>query len=178
MRTEYESKDIVGESGTLSRDIAIRRSSTDEAPDQFAEHVSLRRLGWVAPLTLVVAVIANEILYAIAARLNPRIGKWPLAGPSQIFLSTLAYLVIGAIVFVLVVRLSSHPVRTYWTVATIALMVSLALPLSVGAGLMPPGMPVPDATTVATLGAMHVVAYLITVTLFTRLTRAKAQVMM
>ncbi len=177
MRTEHESRNIVGESGVLSREIANRRSNAEEAPDQFAEHVSLRRLGWVAPLTLVVAVIANEILYAVAARLDPRIGKWPMAGPFQILLSTLAYLAIGALVFVLVVRFSSHPVRTYWIVATVALIVSLALPLSVGAGLMPPGMPVPDAATVATLGAMHVVAYLITVTLFTRLTRAKAQVM-
>lgn len=177
MNVQHEIRDVTGEVRAVSRETAIRRSTTAAGPGGPVARVSLRRLRWVAPLTLVIAVIADEILYAVAAALYPSIGEWPLAGPIQILLSTLAYLVIGSIVFILVVHFSSRPVRTYWIVATVALMLSLALPISAGAGLMPPGMPIPNAATVATLGAMHVIAYLITVTLFTRLTRVTAHAM-
>ncbi len=141
------------------------------SPTQPAERLSLRKFLWVAPLTLAVAIIADEILYAIAVALFPSIGQWPMAGPLQIVVSTFAYLILGSIVFALVVRFSSRPVRTYWIAGTIALIVSLALPISVGAGFVPPGLPVPDAATVVTMASMHVVAYLISVSMFTRLTR-------
>jgi hypothetical protein len=141
------------------------------SPTQPAERLSLRKFLWVAPLTLVAAIIADEILYAIAAALIPSIGQWPMAGPFQIILSTFAYLILGSIVFALVVRFSSRPVRTYWIAGTIALIVSLALPISAGAGFVPPGLPIPDTATVVTLAAMHVVAYLVTASMFTQLTR-------
>jgi hypothetical protein len=141
------------------------------SPTQPTERLSLRKFLWVAPLTLVVATIANEVLYAIAAALIPSIGQWPMAGPFQIVVSTFAYLILGSIVFALVVRFSSRPVRTYWIAGTIALILSLALPISVGVGFVPPGLPVPDAATVVMLVSMHVVAFLITVSMFTQLTR-------
>ncbi len=159
-------------SDTLRREDIVGAS---EAPHrrsaQPSEHVSLRRFLWVAPLTYVVAVIANEIVYAIAAALVPGFSQWPMAGPAQIVSSTLIYLILGSIAFVLVVRFSSRPIRTYWMVATIALILSLTLPLSVGVGMAPPGVPIPNTATVVTLAVMHVVAYAITVSLFTRLTR-------
>jgi hypothetical protein len=139
---------------------------------QPAERLSLRKFLWVAPLTLVAAIIANEVLYAIVAALIPSVGQWPMAGPIQILFSTLASLIVGSIAFALVVRFSSRPVRTYWIVATLALILSFAGPISVGAGFAPPGQPIPDTPTVITLMVMHVVAYVITVTLFIRLTRA------
>ncbi len=137
--------------------------------------LSLRKFLWVAPLTFVAATIANELLYAVATVLNPSIGQWPMAGPFQIVLSTFVYLLLGSIVFALVVRFSSRPARTYWIVGAIALILTLFLPISVGAGFVPPGIPVPDTATVVTLAAMHIVAYLITVTMFTRLTRTTPQ---
>ncbi len=139
---------------------------------QSPERLSLRKFLWVAPLTLVIAIVANEILYMLVAALIPTVGKWQGAGERQIVLGTLVYLILGSVVFALVVRFSSHPIRTYWIVATVALILSLALPLSAGAGFGPPGVPVPDTATVITLVLMHVVAYAITVSMFTRLTRA------
>jgi len=139
---------------------------------QPTERLSLRKFLWVAPLTLVAAIIANEVLYAIVVALIPSVGQWAGAGPVQIIFSTLAYLILGSIGFALVVRFSSRPVRTYRIVATLALILSLALPISVGAGFVQPGQPVPDTPTVIMLMVMHVVAYVITLTLFTRLTRA------
>lgn len=136
------------------------------------EHLSLRPFLWVAPLTLVAAIIANEVLYALVAALIPSVGHWPLAGPFQIIFSTLIYLILGSLLFALVIRFSSLPVRTYWIVATLGLILSFALPISAGAGFMPPEMPIPNPTTVITLMMMHLVAYGITTTMFTRLTRA------
>ena len=133
------------------------------------QRLSLRKFLWITPLTIVAAIIANEILYAIVAALIPSVGKWPSAGPVQIIFSTLVYLLLGSLVFALVVRFSSRPVRTYWIVASIGLILSLALPISAGAGFVPAGQPVPDTATVITLSLMHVVAYAITVTMFTRL---------
>src|SRR5215470_3021433 len=130
-----------------------------------AQRLSLRKFVWIAPLTVVAAIIANEILYAIVAALIPSGGQWSTAGPVQIILSTLVYLFLGSLVFALVVRFSSRPVRTYWIVATIGLILSLALPISAGAGFAPPEQPVPDTATVITLSLMHLVAYAITVTM-------------
>src|SRR6266540_1801609 len=122
------------------------------------QRLSLRKFLWIAPLTVVAALI-------------PSVGQWPLAGPVQIIFGTLVYMLLGSLVFALVVRFSSRPVRTYWIVASIGLILSLALPISAGAGYVPPGQPVPDTATVITLSLMHMVAYAITLTMFTRLTR-------
>jgi hypothetical protein len=87
----------------------------------------------------------------------------------QIIGATIVYLLIGTAVFALIARFSSRPARHYLIVATIALLLSLALPISAGFGDGASAAPVATVATVITLSLMHVVSYIISVTLFIRL---------
>lgn len=53
--------------------------------------------------------------------------------------------------------------------ATVGLVLSLGLPIGAGFGYAAPGAPPAGIATVITLSLMHVIAYAITVPLFTRL---------
>jgi hypothetical protein len=132
---------------------------------------SLRKLLWIGPLAMVVAIVANEIWYAIAAALSPSVGQWPGVGVVPIIISTVVYLVIASLVFAVVVRFSARPVRTYWIVATIALLISCAAPILARSGFGMPGLPPADTVSVIVLMIMHVIAFAISVPMITRLTR-------
>lgn len=122
---------------------------------------------------MVVSIVANEIFYAIVGALIPSVGEWPGTGPGPIIVVSIFLLLIASVVFAAVVRFSLRPVRTYWFVATIALVITFALPIGAGAGFGGrPGTPPADTATVITLLLMHVIAYAISVPMFTRLTRA------
>jgi hypothetical protein len=126
------------------------------------------RLIWVTPLAMLAATAANLGLYAAAGILNPEVTAWPGAGPGQIAGANFVYLLIGAIVFAVIARLSSHPARDYLIAASIGLLLSLALPISAGFGYGAPGTPPAGAATVITLSLMHVVTFAISVPLFIR----------
>jgi hypothetical protein len=125
---------------------------------------TLSRLIWVTPLAVAAATLANLGLYAGAGILFPEVTAWSGAGPGQIVGANIVYLLIGAIVFAVIARLSSRPARHYLIVATIGLLLSLGLPISAGFGSPPAG-----AATVITLNLMHVVSFAISVPLFNRL---------
>lgn len=129
------------------------------------ERVVWRRLLWVAPLAIVAASVANLIVLRTAVALFPSVGQFPMLGTAQVIASTVVYLLLATVVFVLVGKLSSRPVRQYRIVAVVALLLSFGAPLSAGAGFMPGASA--DAVTVITLIVMHVVAAAITVPLFT-----------
>ncbi len=134
---------------------------------QQTQPTTLRKLIWVTPLAMFTATLANLGLYAAAGRLYPEVTAWSGAGPGQIVGANFVYLLIGTIVFALVARYSSRPARAYLIVATIGLLLSLALPISAGFGQ--PGTPPAGTTTVITLSLMHIVSYAISVPLFNRL---------
>jgi len=122
----------------------------------------------VTPLAILAATAANLGLYAAAGILNPEVTAWPGAGPGQIAGANFVYLLIGAIVFAIIARLSSHPARHYLIAASIGLLLSLALPISAGFGYGAPGAPPAGVATVITLSLMHVVTFAISVPLFIR----------
>lgn len=171
MNSKLQRQGAFGEPGPLHRRMPAPRSTAGSRQTLSTEHISLHKLLWVTPLTFVVAVLANEILYGTASALMPSIGQWPVAGPLQVLLGTLLYVILGSLVFALVFRFVPRPIRTYWIIATIALILSFTVPVSLGAGLGPSGVPIPDTSTVFTLVSIHIVTYLIIMSMVTQLTR-------
>ena len=127
-----------------------------------------RPLLLVAPLAMAASAAANLGLYAIAGRLFPSVSAWSGAGPGQIVGASIAYLFLGTLVFAALRRLSPSPARHYRIVATLGLLLSLALPIGAAFGAGAPGAPPAGLATVLTLSLMHVVAYAISVPLFIR----------
>lgn len=130
---------------------------------------SALRLLWVAPLAMVAASAANLGLYAAAGRLNPSVTAWPGAGPGQIVGATVVYLLLGALALAAIARFARNPARVYVAVATVGLLLSLALPLAAGLGYGAPGAPPANGATALTLSLMHVLAYAISVPMYVRL---------
>lgn len=148
-------------------------SNTIATPKTASESVALPRLLWVAPLTIIVAVAANVALYIIA---NALFGvEWlPIFTLSSVIGSTVIFLIIATLIFAAVARFSKRPLWLYRRIAVVALFLSFLMPLSALFGMAAP----PDVNagaapldTVITMLVMHVIAYAISVTLFTRLTR-------
>ncbi|MCO5204162.1 MAG: DUF6069 family protein [Anaerolineae bacterium] len=141
------------------------------------ERSPLRKLLWVTPLAMGLSAAANLVLYAIAGAIAPEVTAWPGASVGQVVGATIVYLLMGTIALVLVARFSSRPVRTYWVVATIGLLLSLVMPVGAGMGYGAPGAPSAEMVTVITLSLMHVVTYAISVPMYTNLVLQESQAM-
>lgn len=93
--------------------------------------VSFARLLWVAPLTVVVAVVVNQIIKAIVIALNPALAEMEQLSQAMITLA-LEGAILAVIVFALMVWLVPHPIRWFRIVAVIALVISLIHDLLLG----------------------------------------------
>lgn len=129
----------------------------------------IRKLVWVSPLAMLLSAVINLGLYAVAGGLFPEVTAWSGAGAGQIVGANIVYLLIGTVVFALVARFSRSPARHYLFLATVGLLLSLALPIGAGFGYGAPGAPPASVATVLTLSLMHVVSYAISVPMFNRL---------
>ena len=129
------------------------------------ESVSLRKLLWVGPLTIIVAALVNLLIRTSAvAFFGVPDGFTYLQAPSVIG-STVVFLLLALLAFVLVGRMASRPVRFYRILALVALFVSFLNPVMALAGLFPaPGMNLPIFWTMI---VMHTVTAIITVSLLT-----------
>ena len=137
-------------------------------PELQTSRSPLSKLLWISPLAIAAATTANLILYAVAGALFPTVTAWSGASVGQIIGANIVYLLIGTAVFAIITRISSRPARHYLIVATIGLLLSLALPISAGFGYGAPSAPPADTATVITLSLMHIVSYAISVPLFIR----------
>jgi hypothetical protein len=119
-----------------------------------SERVSLKRLLWAGPLAIVLALIANGIVRAIAlALLDIPADFQPLQTPAFIFLTVV--LLLGAILtFAVIGRLSRRPVRTFQIVALIVLVLSFIPDI----GLLASGAPGATLPGILVLMLMHVIA--------------------
>jgi hypothetical protein len=129
---------------------------------------------WVGPLTIVVAVLANLVVRTLAVSFFGVSASFPYLQAPVIIITTVAFLVLALLVFVLVGRVSSHPVRSFRIVGGIALVVSFLNPLLQLAGHWLPatGMNLPIFWTMI---VMHIVSALITIGLLTTLAVERAQ---
>jgi hypothetical protein len=107
-------------------------ASYDTAAER-RDGVSWRRLLWVAPLTVVVALVVNLIIKTLVQALNPALTEMPQLGRPMIIL-TLEGAILAVIVFTLMVWLVPHPIRWYRIVGVIALLISLIPDLLLGLG--------------------------------------------
>jgi hypothetical protein len=138
-----------------------QRMSKSPSPIQF------RRLLWVGPLTVVASVVAVLIIRVIAvALLKPPPEFMPLSWGSPIFFS--AILVTGAVlIFALLVRFSSNPIRIFQIIAVVFLLLSFIPDIALATSEMPGA----NWLTALALMSMHVAAWAVSVGLLTKLTR-------
>ena len=104
-----------------------------ETPAERRDGVEWTRLLWVAPLTVIVALVVNLVIKTVVQALDPSLTEMPQLGRSLIIL-TLEGAILAVIVFSLMVWLVPHPVRWFRIVGVIALLVSVIPDLLLGLG--------------------------------------------
>jgi len=133
------------------------------------EHVALRRLIWVGPLTLVSTVIANLIIRTSAISLFGVPETFQYLQVAYVIGSSIFFLLLALLAFVLVSRFAQRPIRFYRILAFVVLCLSLLSPVMALVGLFPaPGM---TLSIFWTMIAMHLVSAIIVIGLLTTLTR-------
>jgi hypothetical protein len=133
------------------------------------EHIALRRLIWVGPLTIVIAIIANLIIHAIAISVFGISATFQLLQASSIIGGTIVLLLLALLVFVLVSHFAQRPIQFYRKLALVMLCISFLSPVMALTGLFPTsGM---TFSIFWTMIVMHIVSALIVIGLFTTLTR-------
>lgn len=133
------------------------------------KQVAPRKLVWVGPLTIIIAVIANLIIRVVAVTFLGVPGTFQYLQASYIISSTIIYLLMALFAFVLVSRFARRPIRFYRILALVALCISLFSPVMVLSGLI--SAPHMSLAIFGTMIAMHIVSAMIVVGLFTTLTR-------
>jgi hypothetical protein len=130
--------------------------------------VALRKLYWVGPLTIIIAALVNLLLRTIAVAFFGVPDSFMFLQPVYVITSTVVFLLLALLAFILVGRRAKRPVRFYTILALVALFVSFLNPIMALFGMFPaPGMNLPIFWTMI---VMHVVTAVITVSLLTRLT--------
>jgi Family of unknown function (DUF6069) len=139
------------------------------------EHVALRKLIWVGPLTIVSTIIVNLILRTIAVSSFGVPETFQYVQAPYIIGSTIIFGLLALLVFVLVNRFAQHPIRFYRILAFVVLCISFLSPVMALVGLFPaPGM---TLSIFWTMIVMHTVSAIIVVGLLTTLTREQAEQM-
>ncbi len=128
--------------------------------------IQMRKLWWVGPLTVLVAVIGVLIVRTIALAILPEPYAPGLAMIAIPIVLTLVLCTGAVLVFALVGRFAKNPVRTYLMIASVFLVISFIPDLLVVSAPMP-GAGWPYSIT---LMVMHVVAGFITVYMLIKLT--------
>jgi len=101
------------------------------------EHVALRRLIWVGPLTLVSTVIANLIIRTSAISLFGVPETFQYLQPAYVIGSSIFFVLLALLAFVLVSRFAQRPIRFYRILAFVVLCISLLSPVMALVGLFP-----------------------------------------
>ncbi|GCE20099.1 DUF6069 family protein [Dictyobacter kobayashii] len=136
------------------------------------EHVALRKLIWVGPLTIVSTVIANLIIRTIAVSVFGVPETFQYLQAPTVIGSTIVFLLVALLAFVLVKRFARRPIQFYRILAFVVLCISLLSPVMALVGLFPaPGM---TLSIFWTMIALHLVSAIIVVGLLTTLTREQA----
>ena len=130
--------------------------------------MAIRKLVWVGPLTIVLVVLVNLVVHSFAISFFGVSSSFPYVQAPVIMITTVVFLGLALLIFVLVDRVSNHPVRNFWIVGGIALVVLFPNPLLQLAGHWLPatGMNLPIFWTMI---VMHCISALITISLLTTL---------
>lgn len=148
--------------------------STQTAPiEQIAPAGKVWQTGLLA---VIIASVANLIVYAVAAALGVEFNVAPPDVPAPPFALAVVFatafgILAGTFVFTLMPRFTQRPISTFRIVAIVALVLSFAQPLLPYMGAMPTAGEV-TLSTVLVLEIMHVIAGVAAIYLLT--TRARA----
>jgi Family of unknown function (DUF6069) len=118
------------------------------------------------------AVVVNVLVRALAISVFDIPDAFEHLALRAVIVSTLIGVIAAAVVYALIARRARDPVRTFTIAAIVALVLSLAAPLSVGLQ-DPPEYPGTDAASVGTLMLMHVTTAAIVVWAFSRAGRSR-----
>ena len=138
------------------------------------ERIAYRKLPWVALLAALAAAVTNALVYFAASGLGfiPHSVLIPTPGGEHpltvapVAVSSVVGAIGAAIVFAIIGLFVRRPVRLFRIVATVVLVLSFAMPLTI------PGAPV---AMILSLEVMHVAAWAVIVGLLTTMARqAKA----
>jgi len=133
------------------------------------EQVALRKLIWVGPLTIVSTVIANLTIRSIAVSSFGVPETFQYVQAPYVIGSTILFVLVALLVFVLVNRFARRPIQFYRLLAFVVLCISFLSPVMALVGLFPAsGM---TLSIFWTMIVMHIVSAIIVVGLFTTLTR-------
>jgi len=123
---------------------------------------------WVGPLTIVVVVLLNLVVRTLAISFFGVVASFLYLQIPVVIGSTVSFLLLALLAFVLVGRFSRQPIRNFWIVAGAALLVSFLNPFLLLAGLWLPvvGM---NLHIFWTMIVMHMVSALIAVSMLTTL---------
>ena len=130
------------------------------------ERVATRKLVWVGPLTIVLAVLANLVVRLLAVSFFGVSSSFLYLQIPVVTITTVVFLLLALLAFVLVGRASRHPVRMFWIVAGVALLLSFLNPILKLAGHWLPATGM-NLRIFWTMIVMHIVSALITVSLLT-----------
>ena len=138
------------------------------------ERVAARKLMWVGPLTIVVVALVNLVVRTLAVSFFGVASSFVYLQTPVVIGSTVVFLMLALLAFVLVGRVSRHPVRIFRIVAGVALLVSFLNPLLLLAGWWIPAAGM-NLHIFWTMIIMHTVSALIAVSLLTTLAVERAR---
>ncbi|HEX6555187.1 MAG TPA: DUF6069 family protein [Ktedonobacteraceae bacterium] len=137
------------------------------------EHIVLRKLIWVGPLTIVCAAIANLIICTIVVSIFGVPETFHYLQAPYVIGSTIIFVLVALLILVLVNRFARRPIRFYRILALVVLCISFLGPVMALVGLFPaPGM---TTSIFWTMIVMHIVSAIIIVGLFTTLALEQAE---
>ena len=138
------------------------------------ERVAACKLMWVGPLTIVVVALVNLVVRTLAVSFFGVASSFVYLQIPVVIGSTVVFLMLALLAFVLVGRVSRHPVRIFRIVAGVALLVSFLNPLLLLAGWWIPAAGM-NLHIFWTMIIMHTVSALIAVSLLTTLAVERAR---
>ena len=132
------------------------------------ERGATRKLVWVGPLMIVMAVLVNLVVRTLAVSFFAVASSFLYLQIPVVGITTVVFLLVALLAFVLVGRRSRHPVRIFRIVAGVALLASFLNPLLLLAGLWLPAAGM-NLHIFWTMIVMHIVSALLAVSLLTTL---------
>lgn len=140
-------------------------TTTLNTPLRRAARVDPSKVWRVGGLAILASAVANAVVYFIASALVRFPPEFPpLASVVPPILFTVMFTLVAVVVFAVVARRSSQPVRLYRIIAVVALILSFIPDLTLPGNPMFPGA---TPAAIGTLVVMHFVAAAITVYLLT-----------
>ena len=99
--------------------------------------ISFTRLLWVAPLTLVVALVVNSAIKFIAQQLNPSAYTRMPQLQEPMLILTVEGVIVAVLVFIVVALWVPHPIFWYRTIGVCAVVLSLLPDIALATGGQP-----------------------------------------